>query len=130
MTVTILRNKTQHQEALARMEALWGAKRKTPEGEELELLMLVVEAYERAHLEPPPPDPIAAIEFRMEQMGLENPAALAALVDLTRGRVSELLNRKRPLTLDHVRRFSKIGVPPEVLIAEYELDEAGGRGSQ
>lgn len=122
MTLTIIRNKAQHAEALARIEALWGAKRRTPEGDELDLLMLLVEAYERAHLEPPPPDPITAIEFRMEQMGLENAAALAALVELTRGRVSELLNRKRPLTLDHVRRFSKIGVPAEVLIAEYELE--------
>lgn len=126
MTIIIINNERQHQKALARMEELWGAKRNTPEGDELDLLMLVVDAYERENLEPLPPDPIDAIEFRMEQLGLENSAALAELVELTRGRISELLNRKRALTLDHIRRFSRIGVPAEVLIADYELDKPSG----
>jgi len=126
VTITRIKNEKQHRKALARMEALWGAKRDTPEGDELDLLMLVVDAYERENLEPLPPDPIDAIEYRMEQMGLENPAALAELVELTRGRISELLNRKRALTLDHIRRFSRIGVPAEVLIADYELADSDG----
>lgn len=61
MSIGIIRNKTQHKKYLARIEELWGAKGNTPEGNELDVLMILVDTYERAHLEPEPPDPIHAI---------------------------------------------------------------------
>jgi len=120
MKVNIIRTEADHQKALARMEKLWGSPSGTPKGDELELLMLVVEAYEEANYPVPPPDPIEAIRFRMDQQGL-SASALAERLDLTRARVSEILNRKRALTLDQVRRIHSIGVPADVLVRDYEL---------
>lgn len=120
MKVNIIRTEDDHEKALARMEKLWGSASGTPKGDELELLMLVVEAYEEANYPIPPPDPIEAIRFRMEQQGLK-PSGLAEQLGLTRARMSEILNRKRALTLDQVRRLHDFGVPAEVLVREYDL---------
>lgn len=121
MKVKIIRTEAEHEKALARMEKLWGSPSGTPKGDELALLMLVIESYEEANYPIPAPDPIEAIRFRMDQLGIKTASALADTLGLTRARVSELLNRKRPLTLDHVRRLTRIGVPVDVLVPEYEL---------
>jgi len=120
MKVNIIRTEADHKKALARMEKLWGSASGTPKGDELELLMLVVEAYEEANYPVPPPDPIEAIRFRMEQQGL-NASALAERLGLTRARMSEILNKKRALTLDQVRRFHGFGVPADLLVRDYDL---------
>ncbi|NOY89825.1 MAG: helix-turn-helix domain-containing protein [Deltaproteobacteria bacterium] len=130
MKVNIIRTEADYSKALARMEKLWGSPSRTPKGEELELLMLVVEAYEQANYPVPPPDPIEAIRFRMDQQGIKA-TQLAETLDLTRARVSEILNKKRALTLDHVRRLSSFGVPANVLVREYDLTPTGAeRGAK
>ena len=125
---SVIRNEAQHRKALARIEELWGAKARTPEGQELDLLMVLVDHYESEHLEPLPPDPIEAIRFRMDQMGI-NAAELAEMLELTRGRVSEILDRQRSLTLEHIRRLEGIGVPVDILVMDYELAKGRGRRS-
>ena len=105
--------------ALAEVEALWGAEPDPPEGDKLDVLSTLVEAYEARHHPISPPDPIEAILFRMEQSGLERK-------DLERyighsGRVSEVLNRKRPLTLTMIRKlWEGLDIPLESLIQQDE----------
>ena len=89
----------------------------TPEGDRLDVLVTLVEAYEARHHPVPPPDPIDAIKFHMEQQGLTTKDLEPILGH--RGRVSEVLNRKRPLTLAMIRRLhASLGIPAEVLIRE------------
>jgi len=108
--------------ALMRIEELWDADSGTTGSDELEVLSILVEDYEEKHHRVPPPDPIAAITYRMEQLGMRR-------ADLThyighRGRVAEVLNRKRGLTIGMIRRLHKgLGIPAEVLIAPYPLDQ-------
>ncbi|WP_045837013.1 type II toxin-antitoxin system HigA family antitoxin [Hyphomicrobium sp. 99] len=110
-----IRNEAQHKAALKEIERLWGCKRGTPDGDRFEVLGLLVENYEREHYPLGPSDPIEAIKFRMEQMGYTR-------VDLepsigSRGRVSDVLNRRRPLTLAMIRRISEqLSISAEVLI--------------
>jgi len=106
-----------YEAALAEIERRWGAKPGTPEGDKLDVLATLVDAYEDVHFPIDPPTPIEAIKFRMDQMGLRQ-------IDLvpyfgSRGRVSEVLNGKRPLSLRMIRRISRgLGIPTEVLIQE------------
>lgn len=96
MNIKPIHTKTAYKQALKRIEALWGATPNTPKGDELDILATLVEAYEEQHYPILPPDPVEAIKFRMEQMGLSNIDVVPYLG--TRSRVSEILNRKRPLT--------------------------------
>ncbi|MEW6668993.1 MAG: transcriptional regulator [Thermodesulfobacteriota bacterium] len=104
-----------YKESLKRIEDLWGAEPDTPEGDDLDVLLVLVEAYEEEHYPIPPSDPVNAILFRMEQMNLERK-------DLERflgpkSRVSEVLNRKRPLSLPQIKKLHKeLGIPYESLI--------------
>jgi HTH-type transcriptional regulator/antitoxin HigA len=92
----------------------------TAEGNRLEVIMILVEAYEKAHHSIPPTDPIDAIKFRMEQQQLTT--ADLSTVFGTRGRASEILQRKRRMSLDMVRALHKhLGIPLEVLAREYKL---------
>jgi HTH-type transcriptional regulator/antitoxin HigA len=101
--------------ALAEVEALWGAKPDTPEGDKLDVLITLVEAYEAKHHPIASPDPIEAILFRMEQAGLDR-KDLEPYIGHS-GRVSEVLNRKRPLTLEMIRKLWKgLHIPLESLI--------------
>lgn len=101
--------------ALAEIEALWGAQVDTPEGDRLDVLLALVEAYEAKHHPIALPDPVDAILFRMEQGGLER-KDLEPYIGHS-GRVSEVLNRKRPLTLDMIRKLWKgLHIPLESLI--------------
>jgi HTH-type transcriptional regulator / antitoxin HigA len=103
--------------ALLRIEQLWGAALGSPEGDELEILALLVEKYEDEHFPIPPSDPIEAIKFRMDQQGL-TARDLEAFIGPS-GRVSEVLNRKRPLSLRMIKRLHDgLRIPYERLFAD------------
>ncbi len=112
-TTRIIRNESEYQEVLAEINRLWGAT--GTDAYRLELLAMLAHNYERA-LEPlPPPDPVEAIKFSMEQQGLTRKDLLPVFG--TTARVSEILNRKRPLTLEMIRELhARFEIPLESLI--------------
>ena len=117
MTVEVkpVRLEADYEAALAEIERLWGAKAGTPEGDRLDVLATLVDAYESEHYPADPPDPIEAIKFRMEQQGLTR-RDLEAMLG-TRARVAEILNRKRDLSIGMIRRLhDQLGISAEVLI--------------
>ena len=115
MGIKPIRNEKDHEAALHEIERLWGAAPGTTKSDRLDVLVALVEAYERAHFPIDPPDPIAAIRFRLEQAGL--PVSALTGVIGSRTRVYEVLRGDRPLTLDMIRRVhAKFGIPAEVLI--------------
>jgi HTH-type transcriptional regulator / antitoxin HigA len=117
MTTKLIKTQRKYRSALRRVEQLMDARPGTADGDELELLAALIEIYEEKHASVPPPDPIEAIRFRMEQENLR-PADLVPLLG-SRSRVSEVLNGKRPLTLTMIRRLhSVLGIPADVLLAE------------
>ena len=100
---------------MAEIERLWGAKIGTPEGDRLDVLATLVDAYETKHYPMDPPDPIEAIRFRMEQQGLTR-KELESMIGM-RGRVSEVLNGKRSLTIEMIRRLHDgLGISADILI--------------
>lgn len=108
-----IRTDADHRKALKEINRLWGSKPRTADGDRFEILAILVEAYEREHFPIAPPDPIEAIEFRLEQMGLDRKALEPAIG--TRARVSEILSRKRGLTLNMIRRLSEtLDIPVDV----------------
>jgi HTH-type transcriptional regulator / antitoxin HigA len=110
-----IRTKADYTSALAEVERLWGAKTGTPEGDRLDVLATLIDAYETEHYPMDPPDPIEAIKFRMEQQGLTR-KDLEPLIG-TRTRVAEILNRKRNLSIGMIRRLhDHLGIPAEILI--------------
>ena len=116
MDIRPIRTGTDHKHALVRIEELWDAAEGTPEYDELEILATLVHAYEEQHHLIDPPDPIEAIKFRMDQMGLTR-KDLEPYIG-SRARVSEVLRRKRRLSLPMIRRLHKgLGIPSDVLIA-------------
>jgi HTH-type transcriptional regulator/antitoxin HigA len=118
-----IRSETDHEAALAEIERLWGAKAGTPEGDRLDILATLVDAYEAEHDPIDPPDPIEAIRFRMEQQGLTR-SDLERILG-SRVRVSEVLNRKRGLSIAMIRRLNEaLGIPADVLIRPTKNDEA------
>ena len=117
MEIKPIRTKTDYRAALKKIEALMSARAGSPEGERLDVMVTLVEAYERKHYPLDLPDPVEAIKFRMEQMALA-PKDLVPMIGQI-NRVYELLNRKRPLTLQMIRRLhQKLGIPAESLIKE------------
>jgi HTH-type transcriptional regulator/antitoxin HigA len=115
MDIQPIRNQRDHAKALQEVERLWGARPRTPEADKLEILVTLIDSYEAKHHPIEPPDPIDAIRFRMEQMGLTR----NDLIDIigSRARVSEVLNRKRPLTVAMIVRLrAKLGISADVLI--------------
>ena len=115
MGIKPIRNANDHNAALREIERLWGAPQGTPKGDRLEVLVALVEAYERAHFPVTPPDPIAAIRFRLEQAGL-GPRALIGVIG-SRTRVYEVLRGDRPLTLPMIQRLhDSFGIPAQALI--------------
>ena len=110
-----IRSEGDYDKALAEVERLWGAKLGTPDGDRLDVLVTLIEAYEDKHYPMDPPDPIEAIKFRMEQQGLTR-KDLEPMIG-TRTRVAEVLNGKRNLSIGMIRRLhAKLGIPAEVLI--------------
>ncbi len=110
-----IRTKRDYEAALTEIERLWGAKAKTPEGDRLDVLATLIDAYETEHYPMDPPDPIEAIKFRMEQQGLTR-RDLEEIIG-TRTRIAEILNRKRGLSITMIRRLhERLGISAEVLI--------------
>jgi len=120
VTVSAIHTDADLEAALARLDEIFGAPEGTPEGEEAEILTTLVEAFERAHHPIPPPDPVVAIRFRMEQAGLTRKDLVPYI---GRGnRVAEIMNRRRRLSLEMIRRLhAGLGIPLESLIQPYEL---------
>jgi HTH-type transcriptional regulator/antitoxin HigA len=118
-----IRTRRDYEAALIEVERLWGAKSGTPEGDRLDVLATLIDAYEAAHYPMDPPDPVEAIKFRMEQQGLTR-KDLQPLIG-TRTRVAEVLNRKRGLSIGMIRRLHKaLGISAEVLIRPSRKDRA------
>lgn len=117
ITVRPIRNEADYEAALAEVDSLMDASPGTPEGDRLDVLVTLIEAYEARHWAVDPPDPIEAIRVRMEQKNLRQ-RDLVPMIG-SRGRVSEVLSRKRPLTLPMIRRLSEgLGLRADVLIQE------------
>lgn len=116
MQIRPIRTEQDHRIAVTRIEALMSAAPDTPEGDELEVLATLVDAYETKHDVMDAPDPMTAIQFRMEQKGLSR-KDLEPFIG-SRARVSEVLTGKRPLTLRMVRRVRDgLGISADLLIA-------------
>lgn len=110
-----IRTDADYETALVEVERLWGAKAGTPKGDRLDVLATLIDAYEARLFPFDRPDPIDAIKFRMEQMGLTR-KDLEPLIG-SRARVAEILNRKRSLSIDMIRRLNgELGIPAEILI--------------
>ena len=115
MKLKPIRNNRELNRALKRIDELWGAKPGTPKGDELDVLMLLVEKYEEEHYAIPASDPVEAIKFLMEQNGLSR-KDLEPYIGAS-GRVSEVLNRKRNLTLPMIKRLHEgLKIPYDSLI--------------
>jgi HTH-type transcriptional regulator/antitoxin HigA len=118
MTLKVIKTEKDYQKALKRLEVIFDAKKGSKDGDELELLSLLIDNYEKEKYPIDLPDPIEAIKFRMEQLGYKQ-TDLAEAMGL-KSRVSEILNRKRKLTLDMIRKLHDVlGIPTEVLVKEY-----------
>ena len=128
MDIKLIASEAEHKEALAEIERLWDAKPNTPDEARLELLAMLVHAYERSRWPIPPPDPIEAIKFRMEQQGLTRKDLLAVFG--TTARTSEILTGKRSLTLDMIRKLhDRFAIPLESLVAPTKKRRRGKRRS-
>lgn len=117
MEIKPIKTKADYRAALKEIEALMAAERDSPEGERLDVLVTLVEAYENKHYRFDLPDPVEAIKFRMEQKRM-TPKDLVPMIGRI-NRVYEVLNRRRPLTLAMIRRLhGKLGIPAESLIKQ------------
>lgn len=118
MEIKAIKSEEDYNQALERLEYIFHAKSDTPEGDEAEVLSILIKKYEDEHFPIGMPDPIEAIKFRMEQMNLKQ-KDLAEIVGFT-SRVSEILNKKRKLNLSMIRKLSAtLHIPTEVLIQDY-----------
>ena len=116
MEIKPIRTKADHRAALKEIETLMSARPRTPGGERLDVLVTLVEAWEKKHYPMALPDPVEAIKFRMEQSGLAPKDLVPTIGQLNR--VYEVLSRKRPLTLAMIRRLHQdLGIPAESLIS-------------
>ena len=121
MNIRPIKNEQDYANALSRIESLMSAKPNTPEMDELEVLTTLVEAYEEKFYNIDAPDPIEAIKFRMEQEGLKQ-KDLVAIVG-SKSRVSEILNKKRKLTIEMIRNLHKqLHIPIESLFLDYKIN--------
>lgn len=118
MKIAPIRNDKDYQKALDRLEEIFDAKKGTDEGDELEILSILIDKYENDNFPIGMPDPIEAIKFRMEQMGMKQ-KDLAEIVGYE-SRVSEILSKKRKLTIGMIRKLNlTLHIPTDVLVQEY-----------
>lgn len=118
MNIKPIKTEKDYQKALKRLEVIFDARPGSKDGDELEILGVLIEKYEDEHYPIDAPDPIEAIKFRMEQMGYKQ-KDLAEIIGY-KGRVSEILNRKRKLSLDMIRSLhEKLNIPLESLVQAY-----------
>jgi len=115
MEIAPIKNRRDYQRTLKEIEGLMYAKRNTPDGDRLDVLVTLVEAWERKHYRLDFPDPVEAIKYHMEQNDLQ-PRDLIPFIG-SRNRVHEVLNRRRSLTLKMIDRLHRgLGIPAESLI--------------
>ncbi len=120
MNISPIKNEADYRNTLKRLEVIFDAPTGTPEGDEADLLGLLIDDYEKKHYPILAPDPIEAIKIRMEEMHLKQ-------IDLVneiggKSRVSEILNRKRKLTVEMIRKLTgRLNLSPELLISDYKL---------
>lgn len=118
MIMKVIKTEEEYQAAMSRLEEIFESKKDSKTADELELLSLLIEKYEDETNPINLPDPIEAIKFRMDQLGYKQ-KDLAKAIGL-KSRVSEILNKKRKLTIDMIRKLhDTLGIPTEVLIKEY-----------
>lgn len=118
MDMKLIKTEADYQQALKRLEDIFDAQKGSVEGDELEVLALLIEKYEEEHFPMEDPDPIEAILFRMEQMGYSS-KDLEKIIG-SRGRVSEILRKKRKLTLRMIRRLNQEwNIPTDILVKSY-----------
>ena len=118
MNINLIKTESDYNQALKRLEIIFDAKRGTSEGDELEVLGMLIDQYENDNFPIDLPDPIEAIKFRMEQMGYTQ-NDLANIVGF-KSRASEILNRKRKLSLEMIRQIHiSLKIPTDVLIQTY-----------
>ena len=118
MRIKPIKTEREYEQAMRRLDEIFDAKKGTPEGDELEVLGMFIEKYENEQFPIGFPDPVEAIKFRMEQLGYKQ-ADLAKVIGL-KSRASEILNKKRKLTLAVIRKLhDKLNIPTEVLIRVY-----------
>jgi HTH-type transcriptional regulator/antitoxin HigA len=116
-----IKTEADYEAALAEIERLWGAEEDTVEGDRLDVLLVLTEAYEAKHHPIGPPDPVEAIRFQMAQMNLTR-KDLEPMIG-SRGRVAEVINRRRPLSLTMIRKLHRaLHIPLESLIQESRID--------
>ena len=114
MKYTVIKNEKQYNKTINRLEQIFDAKKSTHEGDELELLLLLIDKYEQEKYPIDFPDPIDAIKFCMEQLDYQQKDLVSAIG--LKSRVSEILNRKRKLTFEMIRKLS---IPTDILVKEY-----------
>ena len=116
MNIKPIKTKRDYNEAIQRMETLWGAKSGTPNGDELDVLATLVDNYEEVNFPIEAPDPVEAIKYLMEEKGIERKDLEKALGD--KSKVSEVLSRKRELSKRMIRSLHQsFGIPYEILMA-------------
>ena len=118
MKISPIRTEKDYQKALKRLEEIFDSKKGTQEGDELEIIAILIEHYENENIPVEMPDPIEAIKFRMEQMGLKQ-KDLAKIIQFN-SRASEVLSKKRKLNLSMIRKLNTaLNIPTEVLVQDY-----------
>jgi len=126
MNIKPIKTQTDYEAALVEIDGLFDAQENTPEGDQLEVLTTLVEAYEDAHYNIPQPDPVEAIIYYMESRGLTR-KDLEPYIG-TRARVAEIINRKRPLSLSMIQKLHQgLGIPAEALIQPYSASAQPSR---
>lgn len=114
--IKTIKTETEYKAALQELEKVWNAKRDTPEGDILELLALVIDDYESKKFPMPALDPIEAIKYQMQERGMHQKDLMPYFG--SKSRVSEVLNRKKPLTLKMIKTLYKdFGIPAETLLS-------------
>jgi HTH-type transcriptional regulator/antitoxin HigA len=124
MDIKPIRTEEDYETALTRIEEIWDAEAGTADSDELDILSVLVEDYEEKHHPIDPPDPIEVIKFRMEQTGMSR-KDLEPYIG-RRGRVADVLNRKRGLSIEMIRNLSEgLGISADTLIGRYPLQSGG-----
>jgi len=120
MTLKLIKTDVEYHEALNRLEEIFDAKIGTPESDEADILGLLIDEYEKKHYPIDAPDPIEAIKIRMEEMDLKQKDLIGVIGG--KSRVSEILNRKKKLTVDMVRSLAlRLNLSAQILINDYKL---------
>jgi len=121
MDIKLIKNKADYEKALKRLEVLFDAPVGTPESDEADVLALLIDEYEKKHFPIEAPDPIAAIKIRMEELNLKQSDLINEIGG--KSRVSEILNRKRKLTVEMIRKLtSRLNLSASILVKDYALN--------